>query len=85
MCHIFACREKYNIIKGGSILKGSPVQGGGEDFIGAIVGIIGAVCLGVLAIAILDSLFSPKCPSCGRLVERNLPYCKNCYSVLEWR
>lgn len=46
----------------------------------AIVGIVG----GLVVIAILDSIFSPKCPVCKQTIPKGANPCPNCYTSLRW-
>lgn len=51
------------------------------EFIGAaIVGIVG----GLFIAAILDSLFSPKCPVCKQTIPKGANPCPKCQTSLRW-
>lgn len=56
----------------------------GDDFgkfIGAaLVGIIG----GLFALAVLDSIFGPKCPVCRQTIPKGANPCPNCHTALRW-
>jgi len=51
-----------------------------EDVIGALA----AIFLGLVGLAILASIFGPKCPKCGRPVQRGARVCPHCGAILEW-
>jgi len=53
---------------------------GDDDFVGALAGIF----LGLMGLAILASIFGPKCPSCKKSLERKVPICPHCGVYLEW-
>jgi predicted amidophosphoribosyltransferase len=49
-----------------------------------ILGALAAVFLGLVGLAILASVFGPKCPKCGKAINREVKICPNCGAVLEW-
>jgi len=51
-----------------------------EDVIGALA----AIFLGLVGLAILASIFGPRCPRCGRPVQREVRICPHCGAILEW-
>jgi rubrerythrin len=51
-----------------------------EDVIGALA----AIFLGLVGLAILASIFGPRCPKCGRPVQRGIRVCPHCGAILEW-
>jgi len=52
----------------------------GDDALGALV----AFFLGLVGLAILASIFGPKCPKCGKQVQKGVRICPHCGAVLEW-
>jgi len=52
-----------------------------DDVLGVIAGII----LGLVGVAILSAIFGqPRCPRCGRPVQRGTEVCPHCGAQLEW-
>lgn len=49
-----------------------------------ILGALAAIFLGLVGLAILASIFGPKCPRCGRPVNRGVNVCPNCGAILQW-
>ena len=49
-----------------------------------LIGALAAIFLGLVGVAILASIFGPKCPKCGRGVNRGVRVCPNCGAILEW-
>ncbi len=52
----------------------------GESFAALILAIIGGLALA----SILDHLNPYRCPSCDQIVEKGVPYCSHCYTMLRW-
>jgi len=51
-----------------------------EDALGALV----AIFLGLVGLAILASIFGPKCPRCGKSLQRGVRICPHCGANLGW-
>jgi predicted amidophosphoribosyltransferase len=49
-----------------------------------IIGGIAAIFFGLVGLAVLASIFGPKCPKCGKPVNRGVKVCPNCGAILEW-
>lgn len=45
---------------------------------------IAGLFLGALGIAILSSLFKPRCPNCNQQINKGDTVCLNCYQQLRW-
>lgn len=51
-----------------------------DALVGAILGIIAAIFIGLLAAAIIDFLLrdQPRCPNCNHRVNKDASVCDNC-------
>jgi uncharacterized Zn finger protein (UPF0148 family) len=63
-----------------TIIKGVTELPKNEDIIAGIA----ALFLGLVGLAILASIFGPRCPRCGRPIQRGVKICPHCGTRLEW-
>ena len=63
-----------------SIVKGITKLPKDEDIIAGLA----ALFLGLVGLAILASIFGPRCPRCGRPIQRRVKTCPHCGARLEW-
>jgi len=45
---------------------------------------LAALMLGFLGLALVSSLFKPKCPACNREIEKGRTVCPYCGTFLRW-
>jgi len=65
--------KEYISIESGNLPKD-------EDVFGALA----AIFLGLVGLAILASIFGPKCPKCGKPIQSGVKVCPHCGAILEW-
>lgn len=56
-----------------------------DSIVGAIIGIIIAIFLGLLGVALLDALTKSNCPNCGNEIDKNASHCEKCHTILRWQ
>ena len=49
-----------------------------------IVDFVAALFLGAVGLAIISSLFNPRCPNCKKRIEKDVYICPHCGAYLEW-
>jgi len=47
-------------------------------------GFIAALFLGAVGLALLSSLFQPRCPQCNRAIEKGTIVCPHCGVYIRW-
>jgi len=45
---------------------------------------LAALLLGAVGLAIIGSIFQPKCPHCNRSIERGIVVCPHCGGYIRW-
>ena len=51
-----------------------------EDFLGFLA----VLFLGLVGLAIIGSIFEPRCPRCRKSVQKGIYLCPHCGAFLEW-
>lgn len=49
-----------------------------------VIGGLAAFFLGLVGLAILAAIFGPRCPRCGKPIQRGVRICPHCGAKLEW-
>jgi hypothetical protein len=49
-----------------------------------VIGAVAAILLGLVGLAILASVFGPRCPKCNKPIDRGIKRCPHCGAMLEW-
>ena len=45
---------------------------------------LAVIFLGVVGLAIIASIFGPRCPKCGKPIQRGVKVCPHCGAILNW-
>jgi len=51
-----------------------------EDIFAALA----VIFLGFVGLAIIASIFGPRCPKCGKPIQRGVKICPHCGAILNW-